>query len=485
MDANSLSEKIERLLVTFRSGKTLPLEWRRTQLLSLQRMLKEHAAEFENALKTDLNKCAFETFATETGFLQHEISHALAHMEQWVRPHGTATPIFLLPASSRVIFEPLGVALIMGAWNYPLQLTLGPLVAAIAAGNAAVIKPPRTAKAIFQTMARILPLYLDEEAFLVIGDDTANDLILAQRFDKIFFTGSPEVGRVVMQAATQYLTPVTLELGGKSPALVDETANLRVAALRITQGKFFNAGQTCVAPDYVLAQENILDALIEELIKAIHEFYGADPHESGEFARMINTKQFDALVPYLKDGQVVCGGEARREELFIAPTILKNVSPDAPVMQKEIFGPILPVLPVKNMDEALTFAQQREKPLAFYIFSEDRAMIERILTHSTSGGVCVNDTINHLVVPGLPFGGVGRSGMGKYHGEWGFREFSNARAVLDHATCFDPALRYPPYDDAKTNQMKKLMEMSFPAIFERPLGWLLSHWGEKILGLVK
>ncbi|MCE1252113.1 MAG: aldehyde dehydrogenase family protein [Anaerolineae bacterium] len=485
MDADTLSKKINRLRVTFRSGKTLALEWRRSQLLAMQRMFQEHAAAFEDALRADLNKCGFESYATETGFLQHEIVYALAHVKKWTDSRAVATPIFLLPASSRVMFEPLGVALIMGAWNYPLQLTLGPLVAAIAAGNAAVIKPPRTAKAVFQAIGTILPQYLDEETFLVIDDDTPNDLILEQRFDKIFFTGSAATGQVVMQAAARHLTPVTLELGGKSPAIVEKSANLRVAAMRIVQGKFFNAGQTCVAPDYVLAQASVSEALIAELVKAVHEFYGTDAHQSCEFARIINTKQFDALLPLLADGEVVCGGETRRDELFIAPTILKNVSPQAPVMQREIFGPILPVLTVPDMDEALAFVQQREKPLAFYFFSENRDWVDRVLTHSSSGGVCINDTINHLVVPGLPFGGVGQSGMGKYHGEWGFREFSNARAVLEHATSFDPALRYPPYDEAKINQMKKLMEMSFPALFERPLGWLLSRWGDKILGLIR
>ena len=397
-------------------------------------MFNERAGEFEAALKSDLHKSLFESYATEIGFMQNEISHALEHLAHWMKPVKTNSPVFLQPAISQVIFEPLGVGLIMGAWNYPIQLTLGPLVAAIAAGNAAVIKPPRTAKAIFQTMARILPEYLDKDAFFVINDDTANDLILNQRFDKLFFTGSAEVGKIVMQAAVKNLTPVTLELGGKSPAIVDETANLRVAACRIAQGKFFNAGQTCVAPDYVLAHENIIDKLVAELIKAILEFYGDDPQQSEEFARIINTKQFDTLVEYLKDGDVVFGGGSNRDERYIAPTILKNVSPDSPVMQNEIFGPILPILPFKTMDEALKFVQLREKPLAFYVFTEDPKIAKNAIAQSTSGGACINETINHLVVSGLPFGGVGNSGMGKYHGEWGFRDFSNARALLNHGT---------------------------------------------------
>lgn len=481
MDAQTLTEHIKRLRGTFDRGKTRDLVWRRSQLQALHRMFIERASDFENALHIDLNKSAFECFATEIGFVDNEVKDALAHIGSWARPRKTVTPVFLQPSASHVIFEPLGVTLIIGAWNYPIQVTLGPLVAAIAAGNAAVIKPPRTAKATFETIGRILPQYLDPEAFLVIADDTPNDLILSQRWDKIFFTGSARTGKIVMQSAAEYLTPVTLELGGKSPALVDETANLRIAAHRLVQGKFMNAGQTCVAPDYILAHESIYDNLLIELILAVRKFYGDDPVDSSEYARIINARQFDILVAYLSDSEQVCGGRWIRDELYIAPTILKNVSPDAPVMQNEIFGPILPVLPVKDMDSALRFVQQREKPLAFYIFSENRTAIEKALAYSTSGGACVNDTLNHLVVPGLPFGGVGNSGMGKYHSEWGFREFSNARAVLNHATSFDPFLRYPPYDGNKLASLKKLMSMRVPSALEGVVAGILGLWGEKIL----
>lgn len=485
MDEKTLVEKIERLRLTFLSGKTKPLSWRRTQLLALLRMFEEREEEYNAALKADLRKSDFECYATEIGFLQREIGHALDDLGKWASPRKTPSPVFLQPSVSHVIFEPLGVSLIMGAWNYPLQLTIGPLVAAIAAGNAAVIKPPRTAKATFAAMARILPEYLDAEVFLVIGDDTPNDLILNQRWDKIFFTGSAEVGRIVMQAAVKNLTPVTLELGGKSPAIVDETANLKVAARRLVQGKFFNAGQTCVAPDYILAHEKILDALVVELVKVLREFYGDDPQKSDEYDRIINTKQFDALVEYFKDGEIVCGGQSNRDERYIAPTILKNVSLESPVMQNEIFGPIFPVLPVKSVDEALEFVQKRDKPLAFYFFTEDQELAEKVITNSTSGGACINETLNHVVVPGLPFGGVGNSGMGKYHGEWGFREFSNARALLNHGTSFDPAVRYPPYSEQKITLMKKLMNMHVPAFLEGTMRWLLGNWGEGILRLLK
>jgi len=485
MEAMILTENIEKFRNNFKLGYTRPLAWRKAQLQALQQMLHDHYADFEAAMRTDLHKSAFESYATEIGFLEREIEHALAHLETWTRPQPTQTPIFMQPGSSRVIFEPLGVALIIGAWNYPIQLTIGPLVAAIAAGNAAVIKPPRTAKAIFQAMGRYLPEYLDPNSFLVINDDTPNELILDQHWDKIFFTGSAEVGKIIMAAAVKHLTPITLELGGKSPAIVDKSANLPVTAKRIAQGKYFNAGQTCVAPDYVLAHEAIYDDLIKQISLAIREFYGENPEQSVEFARIINTKQFDTLVPYLKDGEIVCGGQTNREERYIAPTILRNVSPDSAVMQNEIFGPILPVLPIKNVEEALQFIASREKPLAFYIFSEDRPTIDHVLTNSTSGGACVNETINHLVVPGLPFGGVGNSGMGKYHGEWGFRDFSNARAVLDRGTSFDPAVRYPPYSPEKTHLMKKLLTMHTPAFLEPIMNFILARWGDLLLKFIK
>ena len=485
MDANTLAERVARLRYTFGSGKTRPVAWRKSQLQALRRFFVECEGDLEAALHADMHKSRLESYATEIGFLIHEIDHTLSHLDKWTRRRKTASPVYLLPSDSRVIFEPLGVALILGAWNYPLQLTLGPLVAAIAAGNAAVVKPPRTAKAVFETVGRLLPQYLDPDAFLIIADDTANDVILAERWDKIFFTGSAEVGRVILQAAVQNLTPVTLELGGKSPALVDETANLKVAARRIAQGKFFNAGQTCVAPDYILAQESILPELVKELVGALRDFYGDDPQASPEYARIINTRQFDTLISYFSNGKIECGGTHDRDDRYIAPTILTDVSPEAPVMQAEIFGPILPVLAVKDMDEALEFVNKRDKPLAFYIFSENRQTVEHVINHSTSGGMCVNEAINHLTVHGLPFGGVGKSGMGKYHGEWGFRDFSNARGLLDHGTKFDPDLRYPPYDGDKLARMKKLLDMKLPDSLQGVTGWLLGHRGETILKFIK
>jgi aldehyde dehydrogenase (NAD+) len=484
MDAQTLNLNFDRIRHYYLAGNTLPLEWRKKQLTSLKRMLADHYSDFETALYEDLHKSSFESFTTEIGFLTQEIDHTLHHLAKWMRSPSVHTPLFLQSATSQVQFEPMGLVLIMGAWNYPLQLTLGPLVSAIAAGNAAVVKPPRTAVQSFNTLAKIFPQYLDPSAFLVISDDTPNDCILDLHWDKIFFTGSGRTGKIVMQSAARYLTPVTLELGGKSPTLVDETANLDVAAHRIVQGKFINAGQTCVAPDYLLVQEEIMEPLVAKLISAIHEFFGTDPSQSREFGRIINLKQFDSLAGYLEDGEIVTGGQMNRAERYIAPTILKNVDPQAPVMQAEIFGPILPVLPVKNMQEAIDFVNKKDKPLALYLFSENRAVVQKVLALTTSGGICINDTINHLAIPDLPFGGVGPSGIGKYHGEWGFQEFSNRRAVYDHNTRFDPAVRYPPFDNDKLANLKLLMGIKVPSFLDGGLAWFLKNWGNKIMRLL-
>ncbi|MGD0708884.1 MAG: aldehyde dehydrogenase family protein [Anaerolineaceae bacterium] len=482
MDVPTLKQHFANLRQYYLNGNTRSLAWRYDQLNALKRMLEERYSDFEGALYQDLHKSPFECYATEMGFLTNDIDHTLRHLAQWIESPTVPTPIFLQAATSRIMFEPLGVVLIMGAWNYPMQLTLGPLIGAIAAGNTAVIKPPRTAAETFKVLSKIFPQYMDPAAFRVVSEDTPNDLLLDLPWDKIFLTGSGQVGRIVMQAAAKHLTPVTLELGGKSPTLVDETANLEVATHRIAQGKFINAGQTCVAPDYVLVQEQVMEPLITALVKCIHEFFGDDPRQSIEYGRIINLKQFDTLAAYLADGEIVTGGQTDRDERYIAPTILKNVSPDASVMQSEIFGPILPILPVKDMDEAVDFVNRRDKPLALYVFSEDRTVVQSVLERTTSGGACVNDTVNHLAVADLPFGGAGPSGVGKYHGEWGFREFSNARAVYDHDVHFDPAVRYPPFDEKKLNSLKRMMRMQIPTVFNGGLGWVLKHWGNKFMG---
>lgn len=442
------TELVDRLRAHQASLDTRDLRWRRTQLQALRAMIVEQEERIFDAVHSDLRKCRVESYLTETGFVLGEISHALAHMGQWSRPRGTGTPIYLQPASSRVIWEPLGVALIIGPWNYPFHLVMAPLVPCLAAGNAAVLKPSELAPATSAVISEVVPRYLDGDVVAVVeGGVPQTTALLKQRFDRIFFTGSTRVGCIVMEAAAQHLTPVTLELGGKCPCIVDGPARLQVAARRIANGKFANAGQTCVAPNYALVQRDIADEFLGAMADAIRQFYGPDPQESPDYARIINQRHHRRLVELLEDGEAVVGGEHDEADLYVAPTVLRGVDAGSPVMQEEIFGPILPVLDVADAEEALAFVNERPRPLALYLFAEDDEVVARV-THSTrAGGMCVNEAVLHLLVPELPFGGVGESGMGTYHGEWGFREFSNARAVLDHGTVFDIGLRYPPYSE--------------------------------------
>jgi aldehyde dehydrogenase (NAD+) len=433
--------------------------WRERQLTALKSMLIENTEACAEALHKDLRKSAIESYTTETGFLLGEIDHALKNFKDWARPQKAALPIFAQPGSGKVLWEPLGVALIIGAWNYPLQLVLAPLVPCIAAGNAGILKPSELAPSTSRFIATTLPRYLDPRAFTVVeGGAEETSALLKKRFDKIFFTGSSRVGRIVMAAAAKTLTPVTLELGGKSPCIVDKSADVKVAARRLTFGKFVNAGQTCVAPDYVLAHADIFEALLGALKTTIRSFYGEHPRQSRFYARIINAGHHRRLVDFMSDGEVVIGGEHDSDDLYMAPTVLKNVSPAAPVMQEEIFGPILPVLPVGNIRAAINFVHRREKPLSLYLFAEDSAVVEKVTAETAAGGMCINDCLMHLAVPGLPFGGVGESGMGKYHGEWGFRAFSNAKAVLEHSTRIDPGLRYPPYSGIEATILRKLLK---------------------------
>ncbi|MGC9319329.1 MAG: aldehyde dehydrogenase family protein [Armatimonadota bacterium] len=442
------AELVNRLRAHHRSLDTRDLQWRRDELQALRALIVEHEQDIFDALHSDLHKCRVECYLTETGFVLGEIDHALGHMERWSRPVGAHTPLYLQPAHSRVIWEPLGVALIMGPWNYPFHLVIAPLVPCLAAGNAAVLKPSELAPATSAVIGELVPQYLDPDVVAVVeGGVPETTALLQHRFDRIFFTGSARVGRIVMEAAAQHLTPVTLELGGKCPCVVDGSARLDVAARRVANGKFANAGQTCVAPDYALVQRDIADEFVAALADALGRFYGPDPQQSPDYARIINERHHDRLVELLADGEAVVGGEHDRADLYVAPTVLRGVDARSPVMQEEIFGPILPVLEVADAEEAIAFINERPRPLALYVFADDGEVVQRV-THTTrAGGTCVNETLLHLLVSELPFGGVGRSGMGTYHGEWGFREFSNARAILDRSTVFDIGLRYPPYSE--------------------------------------
>jgi aldehyde dehydrogenase (NAD+) len=355
-----------------------------------------------------------------------------------------------------VVREPLGLVLIISPWNYPVQLLLSPLVGALAAGNAALLKPSEVTPHVSAALARRVPEYLDSEAVAVVeGGVQEVTALLGERFDHVFYTGNGTVARVVMAAAAKHLTPVTLELGGKSPCIVDDDVDVEIAARRIAWGKFMNAGQTCIAPDYVLVSERREQALVEALAKAIREFYGDDPRATPDYARIVNGRHYQRVARLLKDGDVVVGGQTDESQNYVAPTLLRNVSPDADAMREEIFGPVLPILKVKDVAEAIRFVNEREKPLALYVFSNDERVQQEVLSRTSSGGVCVNGTLMHLANARLPFGGVGPSGMGAYHGRHSFETFSHRKSVLRRKLARDPKFLYPPYGKLKTRLARR------------------------------
>ncbi|MFD5466357.1 aldehyde dehydrogenase family protein [Kitasatospora sp. NPDC127059] len=423
---------VARLRSTFDTGRTRPLAWRLAQLGALRALLTEQSEEFLAALRADLGKSAAEAYRGEIGFTVNEIDHTVAHLEEWLAPAPAAVPAAFLPAEARVVRDPLGVVLVIAPWNYPLQLALAPLVGALAAGNTAVVKPSELTPATSAAMARLLPRYLDRETVAVVeGAVAETTALLEQRFDHIFYTGNGTVGRIVMAAAAKHLTPVTLELGGKSPAVVEPGADLAVTAQRIARGKFQNAGQTCVAPDYVLAIGDTATALEAELATAVGALYGEDPASSPEYGRIVNERHHDRLTALLGDGRTVTGGGHDRSARYLAPTVLADVSPEAPVMQAEIFGPILPIVTVPDLDAAIAFINERDKPLALYAFTDSERTKQRLARETSSGGLVFGLTVSHLAVPELPFGGVGESGMGRYHGKYSIDTFSHTKAVLD------------------------------------------------------
>jgi len=436
---------VERQRHFFQSGATRPPEFRRTQLEKLRAALEANESTLLEALHCDLRRAPLDGYATEVGFVLSEIRHTLCHLGGWMKPRRVSTPLAAWPARGRVQTEPYGVTLVIGPWNYPLQLILLPLVGALAAGNCAIIKPselaPRTSAAVARIIASIFP---EEYVAAVEGGRAVAEAILRERFDFIFFTGSTNVGRVVMAAASRHLTPVALELGGKCPCLVCADAPIEVTARRIAWGKYVNAGQTCVAPDFVLVQRPAHDLLVEALGRMITGFYRENPQKSADYCRIVNRKHLDRLAGYLNQGRIVRGGQLDPGDLYLAPTILTDVPADAPVMQEEIFGPILPVIAFDTLDEALELLRPRPTPLALYLFTQDRQIQERVLASARSGGVCLNDTVTHMVGRNLPFGGLGESGLGAYHGKASFDCFTHRRSVLHRSFAVDPPLRYPP-----------------------------------------
>jgi len=449
---------VRTLRGTFDSGGTLPLEWRRRQLTALGRMMREEEDRVAAALRDDLGKSAIEAYLTESSFVGREIAHTLRNLERWTRPRRVRVPAALRPARARIVRQPLGVVLVIAPWNYPAMLSLAPLVGALAAGNCAVLKPSELAPATSGLLAELLPRTLDANAVAVVeGGVPETTALLTERFDHILFTGSGRVGRIVMEAAAKHPTPVTLELGGKSPAVVEPGVDLVRAARRIVWGKFLNAGQTCVAPDYVLAVGAAARELEAPLADAVRRMFGSDPSRSPDYGRIVNLDHFDRLVGLLGDGRIVVGGERDRNDRYLAPTVLADVDPDAAVMQEEIFGPILPVVGVPDLDAAIAFVRSRPTPLALYGFTGAKGTKRRLLEETASGSVGFGVPAAQMGVSGLPFGGVGASGMGRYHGVYSIDTFSHARAVLDKPLVPD-TLRsaYPPIGGWKERLLRKI-----------------------------
>lgn len=457
-DCSEIPQIVQRLRASFDAGVPRPLSWRRRQLGQIRAMVNERADELTAALQADLRKPTLEAWVSDLGIARAEASLALKNLSKWTRPERVRTPVVQQPANARLVRDPLGVVLIIAPWNYPVQLLLCPLVGAVAAGNCVVLKPSEVTPYTSAALAKWIPKYLDPQCIaLVEGSVPETTALLEQRFDHIMYTGNGQVARIVMTAAAKNLTPVTLELGGKSPCIVDADVDLPTTARRIAWGKFVNAGQTCIAPDYVLVHESMEEPLVEELGKVIREFYGEDPHRSPDFARIVNERHQSRLAGLLKDGDVAIGGQADASDRYIAPTILRNVSADSPVMRDEIFGPVLPILKVPSIDAAIKFVNQREKPLALYIFTNNLKVEHSVVNRTTSGGVCVNGILWQVANPNLPFGGVGPSGMGAYHGRHSFETFSHRKAVVTKSTRIDPKMAYPPYSAFMTRIVKRIM----------------------------
>ncbi|PSM45823.1 aldehyde dehydrogenase family protein [Chroococcidiopsis sp. CCALA 051] len=440
------SELLRQQREFFQTGKTRSIDFRLVQLKILKQAIVDYEIAINEALQADLHKPVVEIYLTEITVVKKEIDYAIKHLKSWIKPYKAAVPLEQLPGAGKIYPEPLGIVLIISPWNYPLQLAITPLVGAIAAGNCTIIKPSEIATHAAAVLAKMLQKYFDSTYISVVeGGVETSQKLLTEKFDHIFFTGGTNVGRIVMEAAAKYLTPVTLELGGKSPCIVDTDINLEYAAKRITWGKFINAGQSCIAPDYLLVPEAIKQQFIEKIQKCIAEFYGAQPANSPDYGRIIDRKQFDRLVALLADGKIVFGGETDAESRYIAPTVIELASLDVPAMQSEIFGPILPVVTYQDISEAIAIVNQGSKPLALYLFSRDRNLQKRVLEETSSGSACINDTVLQFVVPTLPFGGVGSSGMGKYHGKASFDIFSHYKSVLYRSLAIEINLRYPPY----------------------------------------
>jgi aldehyde dehydrogenase (NAD+) len=442
------SASLQNMRRYFESGITLPYAFRREQLLALKRSIEVHEEEIYEALRSDLRKSKEEAFASENGLTLTDLNESIRHLKDWMTPELVSTALFNMPSRSYIRREPLGVVLIVAPWNYPFQLSFTPLIGALAAGNCAVVKPSEFAPATSAVIGRIITKTFPPEYVLFVDGDGAKvipEMMQSFRFDHVFYTGSTHVGKIMYQKAAEQLIPVTLELGGKSPAVIEKDANLFVTARRITLGKFMNAGQTCIAPDYVLVPEEMLQPFAAEMKKSIEKFYGKEAAASADYGRIINQRQFDRLSSYLHSGRVLMGGKTNPDDLFIEPTLITDVAWDAPVMRDEIFGPILPIIPYSTREQAREIIARNANPLAFYVFTESKANATYWLDAVPAGGACVNNANLHYANLELPFGGRGNSGIGSYHGRQSFITFSHAKSVMKTPTWFDPDIKYPPY----------------------------------------
>lgn len=449
---NTPSAEMDRLFdaqrAFFLSGTTLSVDFRLKQLKLLKKALKESEKALYEAFRADFPKPDFETYASEIGFVYAELSDAIQNLPEWSRKRKVSSPLSTWPSKSYIQPEPKGNTMIIAPWNYPLNLVLAPLVAAVAAGNVAILKPAEQSPAVAKCIQNMVEKHFDSAFLAVVQGEGASvipHLMQAHRFDHVFFTGSTEVGRKIAQMAAEKLVPVTLELGGKSPAIVDASAKLKVSAQRIAFGKWLNAGQTCVAPDYLLVHHSVAEAFQKELADCVNRFYPQGALQSEDYTAMIHRDHFNKVKSYLKSEQIAWGGESDPETLKIAPTFLQNVSEQDPVMQEEIFGPVLPMLTYRSTSEAIEIIRRRSRPLALYVFAEDKAIQKTFTRKLSFGGGAINNTVVHLANPALPFGGIGDSGQGNYHGQYGFETFSHLKSIMKTATWLDPAVRYPPY----------------------------------------
>ncbi|XP_057272018.1 aldehyde dehydrogenase family 3 member A2 isoform X1 [Pezoporus wallicus] len=459
-----MQQVVGRARAAFNSGRSRALEFRMQQLKALKRMVQEKEKDILAAIRADLHKSEPNAYCHEILGLLGELALVMDKLKSWAAPQPVKKNLLTMRDEAYIFPEPLGVVLIIGAWNYPFALIIHPLIGAIAAGNAVVVKPSEISENTSQLLADLLPQYLDQELYPVVtGGVSETTELLTQRFDHILYTGNSTVGKIVMAAAAKYLTPVTLELGGKSPCYIDTDCDLAVACRRITWGKYMNCGQTCIAPDYILCNPSIQSSVVENIKAALQEFYGEDVKSSPDYERVINKRHFRRILGLMEGQKIAHGGEVDEASCFIAPTILTDVSPESKVMEEEIFGPVLPIVTVNNVDEAIEFINHREKPLALYVFSNSKKLIKRVISETSSGGVTGNDVIMHYLLSTLPFGGVGNSGMGAYHGKHSFETFSHHRSCLIKDLKMESTnkLRYPPGSQKKVNWAKFFLLKQF------------------------